>query len=316
LAENLDVITMGETMVLGVPPRPGRLRHAASLELKIGGAESNLAIALSRLGLAAGWMSYLGDDEPGQLVLDRIRAEGVDTSQVRRIEDRPTGLYLREQIGTDVRVYYYRQGSAASTMSRDAFDPDYFSGARFVHLTGITPALSEDCRDFILWAAREARASGVRLSFDVNYRSKLWGTEDAREFVEEILPDVDLLLAGDEEARALWGRDDEGLARELAGGGPEEVVIKKGSAGSLALVEGEILEHPASEVAEADPVGAGDAFAAGYLAGHLWDMPAEERLRVANAMGALSVATLGDYEGLPHKDELWAFLEGEQSLGR
>jgi 2-dehydro-3-deoxygluconokinase len=316
LAENLDVITMGETMVLGVPPRPGRLRHAASLELKIGGAESNLAIALSRLGLAAGWMSYLGDDEPGQLVLDRIRAEGVDTSQVRRIEDRPTGLYLREQIGTDVRVYYYRQGSAASTMSRDAFDPDYFSGARFVHLTGITPALSEDCRDFILWAAREARASGVRLSFDVNYRSKLWGTEDAREFVEEILPDVDLLLAGDEEARALWGRDDEGLARELAGGGPEEVVLKKGSAGSLALVEGEILEHPASEVAEADPVGAGDAFAAGYLAGHLWDMPAEERLRVANAMGALSVATLGDYEGLPHKDELWAFLEGEQSLGR
>src|SRR5215212_8588819 len=125
LAENLDVVTVGETMVLGVPPRPGRLRHAGSLELKIGGAESNLAVALSRLGLSAGWMSYLGDDEPGQLVLDRIRAEGVDTSQVRRIEDHPTGLYLREQVGADVRVYYYRQGSAASTMQRGAFDADY-----------------------------------------------------------------------------------------------------------------------------------------------------------------------------------------------
>ena len=133
-----------------------------------------------------------------------------------RIKERPTGLYLREQIGTDVRVYYYRQGSAASTMRREAFDPDYFSGAGFVHLTGITPALSE-CRAFVLWVAREARASGARLSFDVNYRSKLWGTEEAREFVEEILPDVDLLLAGDEEARAIWGRDDEGFVRDWQG---------------------------------------------------------------------------------------------------
>jgi 2-dehydro-3-deoxygluconokinase len=316
LAENLDVITVGETMVLGVPPRPGRLRHAGGLELKIGGAESNLAVALSRLGLSAGWAGYLGDDEPGQLVLDRIRAEGVDTSRVRRIKEHPTGLYLREQVGADVRVYYYRQGSAASTMQRDAFDAVYLSGATFVHLTGITPALSEDCRAFVLWAAREARASGARVSFDVNYRSKLWGTQEAREFVEEILPDVYLLFAGDEEARALWDRDDEALVRELAHRGPEEVVLKTGSTGSLALVDGEVLEHPAFTVAEVDPVGAGDAFAAGYLAGHLWDLPADERLRTANAMGALSVATLGDYEGLPDRDELRAFLDDERSLGR
>jgi 2-dehydro-3-deoxygluconokinase len=316
LAENLDVITVGETMVLGVPPRPGRLRHAGGLELKIGGAESNLAVALSRLGLSVGWAGYLGDDEPGQLVLDRIRAEGVDTSRVRRIKEHPTGLYLREQVGADVRVYYYRQGSAASTMQRGAFDAAYLSGATFVHLTGITPALSEDCRAFVLWAAREVRASGARVSFDVNYRSKLWGTQEAREFVEEILPDVYLLFAGDEEARALWDRDDEALMRELAHRGPEEVVLKTGSTGSLALVDGEVLEHPAFTVAEVDPVGAGDAFAAGYLAGHLWDLPAEERLRTANAMGALSVATLGDYEGLPDRDELRAFLDDERSLGR
>ena len=316
MAEKLDVITAGETMVLGVPPRPGRLRHAGSVELKIGGAESNLAIALSRLGLSTGWAGYLGDDEPGQLVLDGIRAEGVDTSQVRRIEGRPTGLYLREQVGADVRVYYYRQGSAASTMQREALDPDYLGGAKFVHLTGITPALSDDCRAFVLWAAREARAAGARVSFDLNYRSKLWGTKQAREFAEEILPDVYLLLAGDEEARALWDRDDEALVLDLAGLGPEEVVLKTGSAGSLALVDGEILEHPAFRVSEVDPVGAGDAFAAGYLAGHLWGLPPEERLRVANAMGALSVATLGDYEGLPDNDELRAFLEGEKSLGR
>lgn len=300
-------------MVLGVPPRPGRLRHATGLELKIGGAESNLAIALSRLGLSAGWASYLGDDEMGQLVLDRVRAEGVDTSRVARVGDHPTGLYLREQVGTDVRVYYYRQDSAASTMRPEAFDRDYLSGATFLHLTGITPALSEACRAFVLWAARDA---GARVSFDVNYRSKLWGTGMAREFIEEILPDVHLLFVGDEEARALWGSDDEALVRWLAAKGPEEVVLKRGMAGSLALAGDEVLEHPSFDAAEVDPVGAGDAFAAGYLAGHVWDLPAEERLRVANAMGAMSVATLGDYEGLPDRDELRALLEGEESLGR
>jgi 2-dehydro-3-deoxygluconokinase len=300
-------------MVLGVPARPGRLRHAASLELKIGGAESNLAIALSRLGLSAGWMSLLGDDEPGQLVLDRVRGEGVDTSRVRRVRDLPTGLYLREQVGPDARVYYYRKGSAASTLAPETFGPGDLAGADFLHLTGITPALSEECGAFTLWAASEAEA---RVSFDVNYRSKLWGPEEARSFVEEILPSVDLLFVGDDEARALWGRDDEGLVRELAAAGPREVVLKLGKEGSLALVEGRLISQPAFPVEEVDPVGAGDAFDAGYLAGHLWNLAPEERLRVANAMGALSVATLGDYEGLPDRGELWAFLEGRKALGR
>jgi 2-dehydro-3-deoxygluconokinase len=313
---DIDVVTAGETMVLGVPPRPGRLRHAGSLELKIGGAESNLAIALSRLGLSVGWAGFVGDDEPGQLVLDRIRAEGVDTSRVRRLRDHPTGLYLREQVGAQTRVYYYRRESAASTMSAESFDPEYLRAAKLVHLTGITPALSGECRDFALWVARESAASETWVSFDVNYRSKLWRPGEARAFAEEILPQVHLLLVGDEEARALWGRDDEGFVRELARRGPQEVVLKKGAEGSVALVEGEIFEHSAFEVAEVDPVGAGDAFAAGYLAGHLWGLPAGERLQVANAMGAMSVATLGDYEGLPDRGELRAFLAGEKSLGR
>ncbi len=311
-----SVITAGETMVLGVPARSGRLRHAASLELKIGGAESNVAIALSRLGISAGWASFLGDDEPGQLVLDRVRAEGVDTSQVRRLQDHPTGLYLREQVGAATRVYYYRLGSAASAMAEGAFDPGYLQGADFLHLTGITPALSEGCRRFVLWAAEEARESGVHLSFDVNYRSKLWSPEEARAFVEEIVSYVGLLFIGDEEALALWGSDDEEFLRGLAGMGPQEVVLKKGKEGSVAVLGDEILEQPAFPVEEVDPVGAGDAFVAGYLAGHVWGLAPERRLRVANAMGALCVATLGDYEGLPDRDELWAFLEGRRVLGR
>ncbi len=310
-----EVVTAGETMILGVPAMPGRLRHAAGLELKIGGAESNLAIALSRLGVSAGWVSYLSSDEPGQIVLDRIRAEGVDTSRVRRLEGAPTGLYLREKVGTEVRVYYYRRGSAASKMGPEAFDIDYLRGAAFIHLTGITPALSADCRAFVLWAAQQARASEARVSFDVNYRSKLWTAAEAKGFTEEVLPLVDLLFVGDEEARALWGRDDEEFLRELAEG-PQEVVLKRGERGSMVLLDGKVLEQPAFSTDEVDPIGAGDAFNAGYLAGHLWGLGPEERLRTANAMGALSVATLGDYEGLPAREELRGFLEGRRALGR
>jgi 2-dehydro-3-deoxygluconokinase len=308
-----SVVTAGETMVLGVPARPGRLRHAASLQLKIGGAESNVTIALSRLGLSAGWMSLLGDDEPGQLVLDRVRGEGVDTSRVRRVQGFPTGLYLREQVGPEARVYYYRRGSAASTMAPGAFDTDYLEDAEFLHLTGITPSLSDDCRAFTLWAAR---AAGTLLSFDVNYRSKLWSPEEARAFVEELLPSVGILFVGDDEAEALWGKSDGGLVQELAAAGPQEVVLKRGKEGSLALVDGRVITQPAFPVREVDPIGAGDAFDAGYLAGYLWGFSPEERLRTANAMGALSVATLGDYEGLPDREELRAFIEGRKALGR
>jgi 2-dehydro-3-deoxygluconokinase len=312
-----EVVTVGETMILGVPAMPGRLRHASGLELKIGGAESNVAIALSRLGLSAGWVGYLSADEPGQIVLDRIRGEGVDTSRVRRLEEAPTGLYLREKVGEEVRVYYYRRRSAASTMAPEAFDPDYLSEAAFLHLTGITPALSADCRAFVLWAAQQARASGVRVSFDVNYRSKLWSAAAAKEFMEEVLPLVDLLFVGDQEAQALWGRDDQEFVQGLAEGrGPQEVVLKRGKRGSLVLVGGNILEQPAFSAVEVDPIGAGDAFDAGYLAGYLWGLTPEERLRTANAMGAFSVATLGDYEGLPDEQELRNFTEGRTELGR
>lgn len=312
----LEVVTAGETMVLGVPPQPGRLRHAPTLELRAGGAESNLAIALSRLGHRVGWVSRLGVDEPGQLVLNRIRAEGVDTSRVGLDQDLATGLYLRENLHGEPRAYYYRKGSAASEMAPGTIDVEYLDEVRVLHLTGVTPALSKSCADFVLWAAQEARSRRVKVSYDVNYRSKLWSAEEALRFTERLLPAVDLLFVGDEESYALWYREDDKLLPELSALGPAEVVLKRGAQGSTAYVAGEYLHQEAFPVTELDPIGAGDAFAAGYLSGELLQAAPDERLRLASALGAYSVMTVGDYEGLPDQSELFAFLSGEKRLGR
>ncbi|MGD8202099.1 sugar kinase [Ornithinimicrobium sp. W1679] len=311
-----DVVTVGETMLLGVVSPPGRLRHARSMTVGIGGAESNVAIALSRLGRRARWIGLLGDDEPGQTVLNRIRAEGVDTCAVR-VEGHPTGLYLREQVGDVVRVTYYRQGSAASTLAPGAVDPAQLAGAQWLHLTGITPALSAECATATRWLAQTAREAGVRVSYDVNFRSKLWDASAAATFTTSMLPLVDLLLVGTEEGRALWPwDDDEQVARRLADSGPTEVVLKSGSGGAASLVQGRFTESPGFVVSEVDPIGAGDAFAAGYLFAHLSGAAAPDRLRTGNALGALCVRGHGDYESLPSREELDDFLHDRTSLGR
>lgn len=310
------VVTAGETMVLVVPSSPGRLRHATDVTLSIGGAESNVAIGLSRLGIPASWVSAVGEDELGELVLHRVRAEGVDTSGVRRIPDRPTGLYLREEVAGALRVYYYRSGSAASTLAPGALDASVLEGAAFLHLTGITGALSPQAAEFLSWAAATARAAGVRVSYDVNYRSRLWEPAAARTASEALLPHVDVLLVGDEEAAALWGWDEATCLERFPGAGPREVVVKLGARGCAARIDGERLTAPGFPVRQLDPIGAGDAFAAGYLAATLWGRPPEERLRTANAMGAFCVQNLGDYEGLPSRRELAAFLDQTVDLGR
>jgi 2-dehydro-3-deoxygluconokinase len=315
-AEPGRVVTAGETMALVVPPSPGRLRHASSLSLSIGGAESNVAIGLARLGIPASWISVLGDDELGELVLHRLRAEGVDTSAVRRISDRPTGLYLREEVAGRLRVYYYRTGSAAATLSPNGFDPSILQRAAFLHLTGITGALSPACADFLPWAAATARDAGVRVSYDVNYRSRLWEPSAAQAATEALLPLVDVLFVGHDEANALWGWETDTALEQLSKVGPSEVILKLGADGCAAVINGEQLTSPGFPARQLDPIGAGDAFDAGYLAATLWGWAPEKRLRAANAMGAFCVQNLGDYEGLPSRRELDAFLEQIPDLGR
>jgi 2-dehydro-3-deoxygluconokinase len=226
-------------MALVVPGASGRLRHATSLSLSIAGTESNVAIGLCRLGIATSWVSALGDDELGELVLHRIRAEGIDTGAVR-----PSPWCIRS----------HRAGWCL-----------------FLHLSGITPALSARCAEFVRWVASLARECGVRVSYDVNYRSKLWDPASVRAFTCSLLPLVDVLVVGADEAEVLWGWTDEDTALgRLANAGPTEVVIKRGAEGSVADVDGDRVVGSPFRVRQVDPMGAGDAFAAGYLAGSVW----------------------------------------------
>jgi 2-dehydro-3-deoxygluconokinase len=307
-ASNLDVVTLGESMVLLLAEQSGPMREATTFRRYIAGAESNLAIGLSRLGHGAGWFSRVGDDEFGRAVVFRIRGEGVDTSRVICDAAAPTGLVIRERREAGpIEQVYYRRGSAASRMSPSDLDAAYLGSARFLHLTGITPALSQSCHETAFAAAEMARATGVKIVLDPNYRSKLWDPPEAQQVLRDLASHCDILLPGTDEAELLTGLSDpERAARELQSLGPELVVVKLGAQGALALdPDGQLTRAPAPHLERiVDPVGAGDAFAAGLLSGLLRGFGLADALGLANRCGALAMMSPGDMEALPRWEEV------------
>ena len=314
----LDVVTMGESMVLFVPQRAGLLRNAAVFDRSIGGAESNLAVGLARLGHKVGWASRLGNDEFGESILAFLRAEGVDVSAVIRDDDAPTAVFFKERrrAGSS-RVFYYRAGSAASRLSPAELPEDYIRGARCLHLTGITPALGPDCLAAVRRAMEVAREAGIPVSFDPNIRLKLWSVESARESLLGLLPLVDWLLVGHEEVEMLTGqRDPERGAGILLGRGPGTVVVKLGSAGALAVTESEAVNAPAFPVEVVDTIGAGDAFDAGFISGCLRGWELGEAVRLGTILGALATTVPDDVDGTPTWAEIQKYFGGEELTQR
>ncbi len=310
------MVTVGESMALFVPPARSGLRDTAQVELRVGGAESNTAIALARLGLNVRWVSRLGQDPLGDRVLRCIRAEGVDTGFVHRCP-LPTGLYLRDQTPNGAHTLYYRAGSAASTMNCEDFPLPALDGATWLHLTGITPALSAACGDLTLFLLHQARQRSIPVSFDVNFRSRLWSAEQARLFIGTCLPFLTVLLTSEEEAQYLWGTAGTDLMRRLQQSMTGTVVLKRGQNGSELLnAQGQWFQADAYPVQAIETTGAGDAFNAGFLAGYLGGATAQECLRLGNALGAWCVSSPGDAEGLPDRAELAAFLSQTRPMGR
>jgi 2-dehydro-3-deoxygluconokinase len=256
-----------------------------------GGAESNVAINLVRLGVPAAWVSKVGADAFGQALVAELDGHGVDVADVRVDPERPTGLYVKEPGAHGTAVRYYRAGSAASAMGPElASIVD--SGCDWVHLTGITPALSPNCLDLVRGLLRDDRDYGV--SFDVNYRPTLRPAQDP-EVLLALARRADLVFVGDDEAKALWGKEDVDAIRALLP--VPTLVIKHGARGATVLDD---RPHfvPALRVDVVEPVGAGDAFAAGFLAARLSDRPVEHCLRAGHLTAASALCTVRDVGAL------------------
>ncbi len=307
------VVTIGETMVLVASTIEEPLQHSKQMSLGIGGAESNVAIGLRRLGTDVTWVGRIGDDSAGDLVERELRAEGIRVVSIRDPEA-PTSLMLKERrSAAETRVWYYRSGNAGSRLRIDDLDPSLITGASLLHLTGITPALSESARLLTLEAIRIARSAGVPVSFDLNYRRGLWTKEAAAAFYRQVIPGLDIVFAGDDEAAIAVGTaaSPQVLALRLVELGAGQAVIKLGAEGALALAEGRTVLQRAIPVTVRDTVGAGDAFVAGYLSEYLTGKSVETCLQTAVQVGAYACMAAGDWEGLPRRHELAALTATE-----
>ncbi|MEW1723586.1 sugar kinase [Streptomyces sp. NPDC093109] len=311
----VEVVCLGESMVTFLPARPGRLADVPSFDRTIGGAESNVACALAAAGHRVRWISRVGADGFGDHLTEAIAAYGVDTSGVRRDQDRPTGIYFRtatDRADAAHEVAYYRAGSAASAMAPGNPPRDDLWAGRVLHLSGITPALSDGC--LALTRELTTRAPGRPLvSFDVNHRPGLWRRASDARVLLELARGADLVLVGEDEAAEAWdvhGAD----AIRAALPEPATVVVKRGAAGATAYTRTQestgdrrtaagdtVTSVPAPRVDVVAPVGAGDAFAAGFLSATLRGLPTAARLRHGHLMAAAALTVPGDLGAPPSR---------------
>jgi len=294
----LDLLTVGEPLICLTAG--GRLPAAHTLAKSMGGAEANAAIGLARLGLRAGYISRVGADPFGDEIVRTLRGEGVDVSGVQRSPARPTGLMVKElRSPSDVRVHYYRQGSAATELDGIGEIPP----ARHVHATGITLALGAGPAAAASELLSAAAAMGASVSFDPNIRLKLWSLDDAVTALREVLRYVDDLLLSEAEAVALAGAGDlDEALRRLADRGIARVVVRRGADGAVGIADGGRVEVAAEASGPVvDSVGAGDAFTAGYLFERLSGATFEAAMATGTWAAGHVVAHPGDYEGLPDR---------------
>ena len=279
----------------------------------MGGAEANVAIGLARLGLRVAYVSRVGDDPFGDEIVRTLRGEGVDVAGLQRSTTRPTGLMVKElRSPTDVRVHYYRHGSAVTELA-SAGEP---RRARYVHATGITLALGSGPAAVVRELFEAAKATGANVSFDPNIRRKLWSIDEAVAAIRAILPLVDDLLLSEDEALAIAGADDlEGALGWLAEQQIARLVVRRGADGAVGLAADGSLVNVAAEAPGpvVDCVGAGDAFTAGYLYERLAGAPFEEALATGAWAAGHVVSHAGDYEGLPDRAD-YAARVGETAV--
>ncbi|WP_448071823.1 sugar kinase [Georgenia yuyongxinii] len=305
-----QVLCVGETMALVAPDGSVPLADARSVHLTSAGAESNVARHLADLGVPTAWLSALGTDPLGDRVLADLAGNGVDLRWVTRRSDAPTGVFFKDPSPKGTRVLYYRAGSAASRLAPDDVGGWPLARARWVHVTGITPALSASCADMVQTLLAGARRHRLGVSFDVNHRPALWHDGDAPGVLRGLADRADVVLVGRDEAERLWDtRTAEDVADLLPT--PSRIVVKDADREAVEIdrtAEGTIVTHvPARRVDVVEPVGAGDAFAGGYLAALLRGDGPAKRLAMGHSLAAWTLGTTADYRGghgsMPHAAE-------------
>ncbi|MCS7463391.1 sugar kinase [Paenibacillus doosanensis] len=312
-----EIITFGETMALMMPAGSKGIEYSSQFQGLFGGAESNVAIGVARLGHRVGWFSRLGKDPFGRMILKKIRGEGVDVSRVELTTEAPTGMMLREVVSGKTSVYYYRKNSAASTLKPEHLDEEYIKQAKYLHVTGITPALSESCRAAAIEAMRLARKHGVKVCFDPNLRLKLWSIEEARGVLLDMAKEADYFLPGLDELKLLYQTESfEEIVKHLSE--LDAVSIVKGGDDVTYVVEkGEVSSVPYFKAEQVvDTVGAGDGFCAGFIVGLLKGYSHTEAVRLGNLIGCMVVQMEGDWEGIPTWEQVEAVLNNVKHVER
>jgi len=316
----VDVTAIGESLVQFNPLEEGPLKHAHLYEKHAAGSESNVMIGISRLGFSTAYITKLGYDEFSKFIVSTLKGEGVDVSGVKLMEGKNCGVFFVQRgypIPARSDVVYYRSDSAARYLAPTDLDAKLISGSRILHISGITPALSNSCRETTLEAIRIARKSKVEISFDTNYRKKLWTESDARPVLINAARDSDLLFTDPDDVRILTGKkpDEDPLRAldDLSSLGPSTIVYKLGaSRGLAALSNGEKATSLPVKVPLVDSIGAGDAVVAGFISGYLAGDSLQRSLDIASACSALTVMRRGDFENLPDRRDLEKWLNAKE----
>jgi 2-dehydro-3-deoxygluconokinase len=310
----MDLVTFGETMLRLSPPDHEPLETTTALECRAAGAESNVAVAAGRLGAETAWLSKLPDSPLGRKVTATLRAQGTEPDVVWS-DDGRQGLYFLEQGGEPrgSSVVYDREGSAVTTATPEELPLERVEDAGIAYTSGITPALSEQLAETTAAFLERAQAANATTAMDVNYRANLWDPETAREVLESLFPDVDVLFVAKRDARGVLGRDGdaEDAAKDLAAAFDfGTVVVTQGADGAVAWRNGEVYEQQAFEAETRDAIGTGDAFVGGYLARRIAGGDVPSALEWGAATAALKRTIPGDV-ALVTREEVVEVLAGE-----
>lgn len=285
-----EFLAVGETMALVAPATGERLVDAALFIVDAGGAESNVAAHVAALGRRAGWYSRLGDDALGHRIAGQLARRGIELTGIVFDPARPTGLYVKDP---GIGVGYYRGGSAAAALTEADALAVPLNGVRVLHVSGITAAISATAAAFLDRLIDRARRAGVTVSFDVNHRPTLWPAATAAAALAPLVRRAGIVFAGQDEAEALWGTADAAAVRRRFPE-PAQLVVKDGATGATGFAGDEAAFEPSPPVEVVDAVGAGDAFAGGYLAAYLGGAPLRGRLRAGHERAALTMSTTWD----------------------